>query len=198
MRTSRISIITCLAALLSLAAPPAQAAPEAVALPALGAVVTLKLSAPGVELKVGAKAVKVDLSGDVVLRVVASDIDPLKTVGLRVLDLDLAGKLPQGDVTIRPIGLDVAAASTLRLNLGLPPTLTHTLVLGLKVTVNSPEVGPKPVELSTKDVARLVGKLRAFPPTGELHQLQNPVDLVDGLKPGVTAGVITKLGLKIG
>ncbi|MFD4676140.1 hypothetical protein ACFWNN_40895 [Lentzea sp. NPDC058450] len=201
MRTSRISIITCLAALLGLAAAPAQAAPQApdaVALPAVGAVVTLKLSAPGVELKVGAKAVKVDLSGDVVLRVVAGDVDPLKAVRLRVLDLNLAGKLPKGDVTIRPSGFDVAAASELKLNLGVPPTLSHNLAVGLKITINEPTISPKPIELSTKDVAKLAGKLKTFPPLGDLHQLQNPVDLVDDLKPDVTAGVIAKLGVKIG
>ncbi|MFD4637266.1 hypothetical protein ACFWN2_08130 [Lentzea sp. NPDC058436] len=199
--TGRISIITCLAALLSLTAPPAQAAPQApaaVALPAVGAVVTLKLSAPGTEIKIGAKSVKVDLSGDVVLRVVAGDADPLKAVRLRVLDLNLAGKLPKGDVTIRPIGYDVAAAGELRLNVGVPPTLNHSLVLGFRIVVNQPEISPKPIELSSKDVARLAGKLKTFPPLGDLHQLQDPVDLIDDAKPSVTAGVIAKLGLKVG
>ncbi|WP_394620021.1 hypothetical protein JNUCC0626_13240 [Lentzea sp. JNUCC 0626] len=201
MRTigRRISIIACTTALASLAALPAlAAAPPVPAIPALGAVATLKLTAPGVEIRIGAKTEKVDLSGDIVVRVVAGETDPLKAVRLRVLDLNLAGKLPKGDVSIRPDTYDAAAAGELRLNTAVPPTLTHTLSLSLRVTVNQPDVSPEPLVLSTKDAAKLVGTLKKFPPTGETHQLQNPVDLVNTAKPNATAAVIAKFALMVG
>ncbi|WP_433213825.1 hypothetical protein [Lentzea sp. CA-135723] len=164
----------------------------------MGTVAALKLSASGVDIKIGAKTEKVDLKGDVVLRVVAGDLDPLKAVRLRILDLNLAGKLPKGDVQITLGSLDVDVAGALSLNLGIPPTLTHTLALNLKVAINQPDVSPTPITLSTKDAAKLVGTLKKFPPAGDLHQLQKPLELVDAAKPTVVAAVIAKLSLKVG
>ncbi|HEX7308385.1 hypothetical protein [Lentzea sp.] len=196
--TRKIAAITCLAALTALAAPPAQAAPSASLLPRVGAVVALKLSAPGVAITVASTTQTVDLRGDLVVRVVPSDINPLGTVRLRVLDLNLTGKLPQGDVTIRPEAFDASATGVLSLNLGIPPTLTHALSLNLRVTLNLPAVSPTPLELTTKDAVGLLGVLKKFPPAGDVLQVQNPVQLVDVAKPGVTAAVIAKFGLRLG
>jgi hypothetical protein len=52
--------------------------------------------------------------------------------------------------------------------------------------------------LATKNPAELVGQLSTFPPTGEVYELQHPIELVDPDQPVTTVAAISNFPVKIG
>ncbi|QLJ06389.1 hypothetical protein HZZ00_19440 [Streptomyces sp. NEAU-sy36] len=56
----------------------------------------------------------------------------------------------------------------------------------------------EPLVLTTKDPAKLIGKLTQYPPRGDLYQLQDPVDLVLPDDPDTTIATIQKFPAKVG
>jgi len=56
--------------------------------------------------------------------------------------------------------------------------------------VDQPDSRREPLVLVTKAPAELVGELTQFPPAGDLHQLRNPVDLVQPDDPDSTIATI--------
>lgn len=110
-----------------------------------------------------------------------------------------------GSITIEQNDVDVDPKSLLRLTQRFPPKYEQIMVLSFTMVIEQPEASNgrartayQPLILTTKDPAKLIGKLTQFPPKGDLYQLQNPVDLVGLENPDTVVATIEKFPVKVG
>lgn len=201
-----------------LSAPSAAAAPMSPnpALPPIGLEVPCSCLAINTPLQIRTSLVSVDFRGGIKVRVDVNPNDPINSVRLRVVGHKVSAQLPSGQssnqggtITIEQNDVDVDPKSLLKLTQQFPPKFEQVMVLNFTMVIDQPQEmlrmagirsskAYEPLILTTKDPAKLIGKLTQFPPKGDLYQLQNPVDLVDLENPDVTVATIQKFPVKVG
>jgi hypothetical protein len=77
-----------------------------------------------------------------------------------------------------------------------PARYEHTMVLSFTVTIEQPQ--RESLVLTTKEPAKLVGKLTEFPPTDDSYTLEDPVELVSADNRDETVATIEKFPVKVG
>lgn len=169
---------------------------------AAGDVVTLPEQADGVVISCGGNHYTFDLDGAGQLNVgQGTVVGGVTRVPVTTEAEQLLGYSPAfGDISAtetRPLHGDVVEQPD--------GTATEVLPVDLTITINHDPCRPEathalrePVILTTKDPAKLIGKLTQFPPRGDLYQLQNPVDLVMPDDPDTTIATIQKFPVKVG
>jgi hypothetical protein len=122
--------------------------------------------------------VRLDFKGGIRVRVEANIQEGLGGVRLRVIGHEVsADSEALGRVTISQADIDTTPLSLLEI-IGNSPVYRQTMFLDFTVTVEKPPGGGGPMVLSNTKTATLVsGTLNQFPPTGDVYQLQEPVDL---------------------
>lgn len=156
-------------------------------------------------LKIRTSLVNVDFRGGIKHRIDVNPHDPVDSVRMRTVGFRISADLPApeeggaaGRITIEQDDVDVDAMSLLRMTQKYPPRFENIWVLPFKMTIEQPGVGDNPLVLTTKDPAKLIGKLTQYPPRGDMYQLQNPVDLIDLEDPDTVVATLQKLPVKIG
>jgi hypothetical protein len=198
------------------AAPGTPGAPglPSAGLPPIGAEIPCSCLAINTPLQIRTSQVAVDFRGGIKVRVDVNPDDPVNSVRLRVVGHKVSAELPGplaggGSVTIEQNDVDVDPKSLLRLTQHFPPRYEQIMVLSFTMVIEQPAAmlrmagirssrAYEPLILTTKDPAKLIGKLTQFPPRGDLYQLQNPVDLIDLENPDVTVATIQKFPVKVG
>ncbi|WP_310969341.1 MULTISPECIES: hypothetical protein [unclassified Amycolatopsis] len=200
-RFARSCSAVAMAAVLVLSGmPAAQATVPRVSgfLPPIGAELPMGWLSVNTPLEIGIRRFSVDFRGGIKVRVEANPADPGSSVRLRVIGLKVVGVLPAGDgsrqdggtITLEQDDVDADAPSVLRLIQRNPPRYEQILRLTFTMTIDQPDSRREPLVLVTKAPAELVGELTQFPPAGDLHQLRNPVDLVQPDDPDSTIATI--------
>ncbi|MBW4722097.1 hypothetical protein [Saccharothrix obliqua] len=172
--------------------------------PAVGTEFTWKFDAPGTELTVRDQKAAVDLTGEIGLRVEGknSTTDPWD-LKLKITKFGLTGehhteRQGLGDISIALSDVDSTPDSTLKSESQVPLKLEQVLILKLNLSIQTPpDKLAEPLVLTTKDPARLVGKLTQFPPKDQAHQLEQPIKLTEKGSNDVVA-TIDKLPAKVG
>lgn len=198
------------------AAPGAPGSPNPI-LPPIGAEIPCSCLALNTPLRIRTSLVSVDFRGGIKVRVDVNPNDPINSVRLRVVGHRVSAQLPAaqangatgGSITIEQNDVDVDPKSLLRLIQQYPPQFEQVMVLSFTMVIEQPAAmlrmagirssrAYEPLILTTKNPAKLIGKLAQFPPTSDLYQLQNPVDLIDLENPDITVATIEKFPVKVG
>jgi hypothetical protein len=98
-----------------------------------------------------------------------------------------------GSITIEQGDVDTDPQSRLRIN--QENQYEHLCVLSFIMTIDRP--GTEPLILEAKSPATLIAKLSQYPPRGDLHTLQKPVDFATQDNPA-TVVTILQFPLKMG
>ncbi|MFD7117532.1 hypothetical protein ACFWAA_10855 [Streptomyces sp. NPDC059922] len=171
-------------------------------LPPIGAEIPCSSLAINTPLKIRTALVTVDFRGGFKQRVDVNPDDPINSVRMRMVGLKFSAELPDGDegakrtITIEQNDVDADAPSRLRVIQAFPPRFEHMIIANLTMAIEQSE--GEPLILTTKDPARLIGKLTQYPPKGDLYQLQEPVDLVLPDDPDTVIATIEKFPAKVG
>ncbi|MEJ2857138.1 MULTISPECIES: hypothetical protein [unclassified Saccharothrix] len=191
LRTTLAAVAT--AVLLVTAASQAPATP----LPPIGQEFEVPLRIVGLAVVQDGVQRTYDATGTWKVRVEANPEAPLTSVLLDTNGFTLTGRSTGGPdirtITIRQTGADLR--SVLRLTQAFPPKYEQLMVQSFATVFDQ---AASPINLVTKEPARLLATLTQFPPTGELFKLQNPVALVDPANPAATLATIPTLPLKVG
>ncbi|MFB9689501.1 hypothetical protein [Amycolatopsis plumensis] len=195
------------ALLLVAAAPAAQGRPLDDVLPPIGQEIELTGDAPDTPLQIRDSAESVHFTGGLRVKVEADPDDPLTSRRLQVSGMRFTGNLADGGgdgrarqggtITIEQNDVDVDAKSLLKLTQKFPPRYEQIMVLNFTMTIDQPDRA-EPLVLTTKDPAKLIGQLTQFPPSGDIYQLQNPVDLVLPDNPDDTVATLQQFPVKVG
>ncbi|WP_433933494.1 hypothetical protein AB3662_04035 [Sorangium cellulosum] len=103
-----------------------------------------------------------------------------------------------GKVTIRRADIDVTPLSLLEIASDQPPKYRSTMFLDFTVTIERPPGGGPPLVLSNTKTARLLNDyLTAYPPQGDVYQLQGPVDLAPVGAPNQVVGALLQFPLTV-
>ncbi|MFI9815647.1 hypothetical protein [Saccharothrix variisporea] len=138
-----------------------------------------------------------DATGTWKVKVEANPEAPLTSVLLDTNGFTLSGR-STGGPDVRTITIRQSAAdprSVLRLVQAFPPKYEQVVVQSFATAFDQ---AASPMNLVTKEPARLMATLTRFPPTGEVFKLQNAVALVDPANPAATLATIPALPLAIG
>ncbi|MEV6825145.1 hypothetical protein [Amycolatopsis sp. NPDC051102] len=175
--------------------------PRQTGLPPVGAEIPMSMLAINTPLQIRTALVSVDFRGGMKVRVEQNPDDPINSRRLRIVGFRMSAELPGDDggtITLEQNDVDADAASMLKLTQNYPPRYEHILSLPFTMTIDQPDSRREPLVLVTKTPALLVGRLTQYPPRGDLHQLQNPVDLVLPDDPDTTTATIRKFPVKMG
>ena len=164
-------------------------------LPPIGAEIPMSALAVDTPLQIRDEAVSVDFRGGLIVRVDVNSEDPHNSVKLCMLDYKWSAELPDsgGRITIEQGDVDSNPQSRLRIN--QENQYEHLCVLSFIMTIDRPDT--EPLILEAKSPATLIAKLRQYPPTGDLHTLQKPVDFATQDNPA-TVVTILQFPLKMG
>ncbi|GHG03214.1 hypothetical protein GCM10017567_18430 [Amycolatopsis bullii] len=208
MTRRRFPVAALTALLLMAAAPAAQAGPARPmddVLPPIGQEIELTGDAPDTPLQIRDSAESVHFTGGLRVKVEADPDDPLTSRRLQVSGMRFTGNLADGGgrarqdgtITIEQNDVDVDAKSLLKLTQKFPPRYEQVMVLGFTMTIDQPDRA-EPLVLTTKEPAKLIGQLTQFPPSGDIYQLRNPVDLVLPDNPDDTVATLQQFPVKVG
>jgi hypothetical protein len=164
-------------------------------LPPIGAEIPMSALAVDTPLRIRDEAVSVDFRGGLKERVDVNPEDPHNSVKLRMVGYKWNAELPAdgGRITIEQDDVDTDPQSRLRLN--QENEYEHVCVLSFIMTSDRPDT--EPLILNSKNPATLIAKLSQYPPKGDLHTLQKPVDFATEDDPD-TVVTILKFPLKMG
>ena len=146
-------------------------------------------------LKIRDEAVSVDFRGGLKVRVQVNPEDPHNSVSLHMLDYKWSAELPDdgGSITIDRSEVDINPQSRLRIN--QENEYEHLCVLSFRMTIDRPDT--EPLELQATSPAALIAKCSQYPPKGDVHTLQKPVDFSTEDDPD-TVVTILEFSLKMG
>ncbi|WNG53387.1 hypothetical protein F0U59_00270 [Archangium gephyra] len=148
-------------------------------LPPIGLEIPSSCYAVNIPLKLDVLGVvTLDFKGGIRERVEANLGGGLGGVKLKVIGFEVSADSPVlGKVTMAQADVDTTPLSLLELTSNLPPAFRQTKFLDYTLTIEKPPGGGPPLVLSnTKTVKLMNDKLHAFPPQGNVYQLQEPVD----------------------
>jgi hypothetical protein len=165
-------------------------------LPPIGAEIPMSALAVNTPLKIRDEAVSVDFRGGLKVRVDVNPEDPHNSVRLCMLNYKWSAELPDdggGSITIERSEVDINPQSRLRRI--QENEYEHLCVLSFRMTIDRPDT--EPLELQATSPATLTAKCSQYPPKGDVHTLQKPVDFSTEDDPD-TVVTILEFSLKMG
>jgi hypothetical protein len=124
-------------------------------------------------LRIRDEPVSVDFRGGLTERVDVNRDDPDNSVTLRMIAYRWDAQLADGGrITIEQYDVDTDQQSRLRIN--QENQYEHLCVLSFRMTIDRPDT--EPLILNAKSPATLIAKCSQYPPKGDVHTLQKPVD----------------------
>ena len=156
-------------------------------LPQVGQEIPCSSYAVNVPLQVNVLGlITLDFKGGIRFRVEETIPGGMGGVKMKIIGEEYSADSPiLGKLTLARADVDTTPLSLLEVASNMPPVLRHTLFHDFTLTIEKPPGGDGPAVLSNpRTMTTRCDRLTAFPPQGDVYQLQQPVDFAPLGAPG--------------